>query len=164
MLTLAAGVAGDLLPAEYLDNGELTEARLAEKRAEARRAESERRQRVRAARLLAQLVEHNPEGARGLLAELQPTISHDVRTGMCLTCCEDCATIVSCCGVASNAAQDPKWYCAACVAQCKLVYARDPDTCQQGRCMALVRLPSAAHTVAKKVCVSQGPWPLYCVV
>ena len=64
LLTLAAGIAGDLLPAEDLDNGELAEARLAEERAEAQWGESERRQRVRAARLLAQLVEHNPEGAR----------------------------------------------------------------------------------------------------
>ena len=164
LLALAAGVAGDLLPAEDLGNGELAEARLAEERVEAQRAESERRQRVRAARLLAQLVEHNPEGARGLLAEPQPTISHPVKTGACVMCTETCDSIVPCCGLASNPAWEPNWYCAACVAQCKLVYGRDPETCQEGRVYVCSPIGVRCPYCRKDGVFSQGPRVLYQVV
>ena len=106
---------------------------LAEECADAQRIEAERRAHVRAARQLALLREHLPEGTRGLL-EATRTISHEVKSGMCCgLCTEETTTIVPCCGLATNPAADPKWYCAACVAQMKLVYARDPSTSNQGR-------------------------------
>ena len=133
LLSLAAEVVDDVA----VGRGNLAEATMAEALAEecadAQRIEAERRAHVRAARQLALLREHLPEGTRGLL-EATRTISHEVKSGMCCgLCTEETTTIVPCCGLATNPAADPKWYCAACVAQMKLVYARDPSTSNQGR-------------------------------
>ena len=91
-----------------------------EEEEEQQQQQQQRQREARLQKLHKQLKEQNPDGARGLL--LRESVQRADVCGPCGVCGEETNTFAPCCGTESS----PTWYCAECVKQTALVYARAP--------------------------------------